>query len=182
GETEPRQVDVRVIAATNRDLEADMQAGHFREDLFYRLNVFPIHLPPLRDRRSDVPLLAHHFLGKTRQEKTDVTLTSEAVDALGRYDWPGNLRELENEIERALVLTPNGDPIGVDVLSDKLRQGMQTSWRKDGALRDAIEVVERDMVQAALERCKGNKTRMAKQLGITRWTLLQKLKAYEIDR
>ena len=180
GETEPRKVDVLVIAATNRDLESEMKAGRFREDLFYRLNVFPIHLPPLRERRSDVPLLANHFLGKTRQDKTDVTLTSEAVDALSRYDWPGNLRELENEIERALVLTSNGDPIGVDVLSDKLRQSMQRSWRKDGALRDAIEVVERDMVQSALERCKGNKTRMAKQLGITRWTLLQKLKTYGI--
>ena len=183
GETKPRPVDARIIAATNRDLEADVKEGTFREDLYYRLNVFPIHLPPLRERRSDIPLLAQHFLTKhtQRQNRIQTTITPETLTALTRHNWPGNVRELENEIERSLVLTSNGEAIALDVLSEKLRpEDAITSYRRDGALKDAVETVERDMIQNAFNRCNGNKTHMAKQLGITRWTLLQKLKTYNI--
>jgi len=182
GETEPRPVDVRIIAATNRNLEADVKESTFREDLYYRLNVFPIHLPPLRERRSDIPLLAQHFLTKhiQQQNRAQTALTTETRNALARYDWPGNVRELENEIQRILVLTSNGEPIALDTLSEKLRPDAITSYRRDGALKDAVETVEHDMIQEAFKRCNGNKTHMAKQLGITRWTLLQKLKAYNI--
>ena len=184
GETQPRQVNARVIAATNRDLEADINSGRFREDLYYRLAVFPIALPPLRERREDIPSLAVHLLQKhcAASQKSVQGFAPGALDALSGYDWPGNVRELENEIERALVLTAEGAAIAPDVLSEKLRVagGVAKSWRRDGALKDAVEGVEREMIQAAFERCGGNKTRMAEQLGITRWTLLQKMKAFGI--
>ncbi|MCZ6632553.1 MAG: sigma-54 dependent transcriptional regulator [bacterium] len=181
GETEPRKVDIRIIAATNRDLEAKIQSGTFREDLYYRISVFPIALPPLKDRRTDIPLLAHHFLKKHTHEKAPAGFTPEALDALARYDWPGNVRELDNEIERALLLSTNGSPISRNELSEKIRGLPDRNWRKDGSLKDAVEAVECEMIQAAFEQYKGNRTRMAKQLGITRWTLLQKMKAFGIE-
>ena len=185
GETDPRKVHVRVIAATNRDLQDEVKAGNFREDLYYRLTVFPIALPSLRERREDVPLLASHFL--QQHDATDgqspAGFTPEAIDALCRYDWPGNVRELQNEVERALVLNPEGGAIGLDALSEKIRPAAQTtrSWRREGKLKDVISEVEREMIQAAFETCAGNKTRMSEQLGVSRWTLLQKMKDYEVE-
>ena len=120
GETEPRKVDIRIIAATNLDLEAEIQSGTFREDLYYRISVFPIALPPLKDRRTDIPLLAHHFLKKHTHEKAPAGFTPEDLDALARYNWPGNVRELDNEIERALLLSTNGSPISRNELSEKI--------------------------------------------------------------
>ena len=185
GAADARVVDVRVIAATNRDLKAEMAAGNFREDLYYRLNVFPIALPALRARRDDVPLLANHFLEQTEEEggrPLPSGFSAAAMDALSRYDWPGNVRELQNEIQRAIVLAPAGGLIEPEMLSDNLRavdgSPSRRSWRREGKLKDVIGQVEREMIEAAMETHGGNKTRVAEQLGISRYTLLQKLKDY----
>ena len=181
GETEARSVDVRVMAATNRDLESAIGEGTFREDLFYRLSVFPISLPSLRERREDIPLLAHHFLERHTAD-TDQPVrgfTAETMDALTRYDWPGNVRELQNEIERALVLTPPGGAIEVGVLSEKMaRPSSGRPRRRQGRLRDLVAEIEREAIEEAAEEHQGNKSRMAKQLGITRYTLLQKMREF----
>ena len=185
GEIQERKVDVRVIAATNKDLEGEVKAGRFREDLYYRLSVFPIVLPPLRERREDIPLLAQFFLEKhtTGSKQAIQGFTPEAMDALSGYDWPGNVRELENEIERALVLVSFGEVIGIELLSEKVRNQPHqavTGRRREGRLQDVIAEVERDMIQEAFTAYKGNKTHMAGHLGISRWTLLQKMKEYRI--
>jgi len=181
GETEPRKVDVRTIAATNRELDKEIEAGRFREDLYYRLSVFPIALPALRERSSDIPLLAAHLLEKHAEGPPGIT--PDAMDAMTRYDWPGNVRELENEIERALVLTPQGEAIARDVLSERVRGAGAggTERRREGELRDAVVAVEQEMIRSALELSRGNKTRTARQLGITRWTLLKKMKDYGME-
>ena len=180
GENQPRQIDARIIAATNRNLEAEVKEGKFREDLYYRLSVFPIDLPPLRQRRDDIPLLAQHFLEK-RRGKNAIGFTPEALNALGRYDWPGNVRELENEIERALVLISEGNVIALEALSEKIVPSQQErSWRREGKLKDVLAGVERDMISEAFDACGGNKTRMSDHLGISRYTLLQKMKEYGI--
>jgi DNA-binding NtrC family response regulator len=190
GETGPRAIDVRVIAATNKDLEAETQGRRFREDLYYRLSVFPIVLPPLRERRDDIPLLARHFLDMyCRAFVQDCPgFSTEALRALSAHDWPGNVRELANEIQRALVLTPPGEEIGPQALSRKIEggggRGGQTpaqSGQRDGRLRDAVEALERDLIRKAFERHQGNKTHMARDLGISRWTLLQKMRVYGIE-
>ena len=123
GGMETIKVDVRIIAATNVDLRQMMEEGRFREDLFYRLHVISIQLPPLRDRKDDIPLLAQHFLAKYGEEnrKADLELTPDALDLLTDYDWPGNVRELENVIERAVVLT-SGPRIGVELIPDHVRK------------------------------------------------------------
>jgi len=181
GETEARPVDVRVMAATNRDLESAIAAGTFREDLFYRLSVFPIALPSLRERREDIPLLAHHFLER-HTSGTDNPVrgfTAQTMDALTAHDWPGNVRELQNEIERALVLAPPGGAIEVGVLSEKIgRPGPARPRRRRGKLRDLVAEVEREAIEEAGEEHQGNKSRMAEQLGITRYTLLQKMRDF----
>ena len=177
GESDPRKIDVRIIAATNRDLEAEVKAGRFREDLYYRLCVFPIVLPPLRERRDDIPLLADHFLSQSAKRGNG--FEPGAMDALSRYDWPGNVRELANEIERALVLATEGEPIGLDMLSEKLRPTTR-SWRREGKLKDIVAEVEKDLIESALELCGGNKSRMAEHLGINRHTLLQKMRRYGV--
>jgi transcriptional regulator with PAS, ATPase and Fis domain len=184
GESEPRKIQTRVIAATNRNLEEELQAGRFRQDLYYRLSVFPIELPPLRQRPEDIPLLADHFL-KERAAELGVSIrgfTPEAIDALSRYDWPGNVRELENQIQRALVLTPSDGTVTLDMLSEKIRQhGDQKPTPLSGSLREGIAVLEREMIQAAFELYNGNKSRMAKHLNISRWTLQQKMKQYNTE-
>jgi len=189
GETEARKIDVRVIAATNKDLEAETRAGCFREDLYYRLSVFPIVLPSLRERRDDIPLLARHFLelyGRAFVQDCP-GFTTDAMAALSAHDWPGNVRELANEIQRALVLTPAGEEVGIHALSERVGGGGRPeekdgpSGRRDGRLRDAVEALERDLIQRAFERHQGNKTHMSRDLGISRWTLLQKLRAYGIE-
>ena len=184
GETEPRPVDVRVIAATNRDLEAEVRTGGFREDLFYRLAVFPIALPPLRERRDDVPLLAQHFLRRHTADTEDPVrgFSPAAMDALSRYDWPGNVRELENEVERALVLAPAGGIIDAEILSEKVApRSPDAPRRRQGKLRDIIAGVEREVIDDARDRFGGNKSRMAEHLGITRYTLLQKMREYGME-
>ena len=189
GESESRQVKPRIIAATNRDLEAEVANGGFREDLFYRLSVFPIRLPALRERREDVAALASHFLqGHNERVAADRRVqgfTPDALDALTRFDWPGNVRQLENEIERALVLTTPGDVISIEALSERLVEDRTSLAAKVGSragkLRDLVSQVECEAIRNTLARCEGNRSRTAEELGITRTTLLQKLRQFGLD-
>ena len=176
GASTTRPVDVRVLAATNADLDADVEAGRFRKDLYYRLNVFPIHLPPLRDRVEDIPALADDFLKtyRERAKRAIPAISPEALTLLQRYPFPGNVRELENEIERAVALAGNGRPILPEHLSERIRGGRE---RLDGpvTLGVAIEQLKRRMIEDALREC-GSKTRAAERLGLTRQSLQQMLR------
>jgi DNA-binding NtrC family response regulator len=169
-------VDVRMIAATNRDLEKAMRDGSFRPDLFYRLNVVSMHLPPLRERPEDLPLLIKHFVTAKSQQIgiPEKRISPEAVDAMLRYSWPGNVREIENVIERILVLSDH-DPIGVDDLPEQVRLGrvesssiQQQVLRQQKTLTDAVDEFEREIIQAALLHVDFNQTRAADLLGTTR--------------
>jgi transcriptional regulator with PAS, ATPase and Fis domain len=176
GASGPRKVNVRVIAATNADLEADIRAGTFRQDLYYRLNVFPIALPPLRDRVEDIFALADYFLRmyRTRARRAVPGLSPEALQCLRAYPFPGNVRELENEIERAVMLCDDGQPIRPEHLSERVRSGaMPTAGAR--TLNEAIEQLKRRMIEDALREC-GSKTRAAERLGLTRQSLQQMLR------
>jgi DNA-binding NtrC family response regulator len=185
GEVEPRKINVRVIAATNKDPELEVKAGRFRQDLFYRLSVFPICLPPLTKRRDDIPLLAKLFLKKYCQSmKLECSgFTSGALEVLSGYSWPGNVRELENEIQRALVLLKPGGHISVTDISAKVRNEntMLSAATRRSTLKEAVEATEQELIMRSFEKHSGNKTRMADELGISRWTLLQKMRAFGID-
>jgi two-component system, NtrC family, response regulator HupR/HoxA len=176
GATGARKVDVRVVAATNVDLESEVEAGRFRRDLYYRLNVFPIHLPPLRERPEDVPVLADHFLRTYRERARRAVpgITADALRALRAYPFPGNVRELENELERAVALADDGQPIALEHLSARIRNGPGEA-RAPQTLNDAIEQLKRRMIEDALREC-GSKTRAAERLGLTRQSLQQMLR------
>jgi DNA-binding NtrC family response regulator len=169
------KVDVRIIAATNRDLESDIKKGAFREDLFYRLNVVTINIPPLRDRKEDIPLLAGHFLNKFNKANNRAisSLDSEVIRAFMEYDWPGNVRELENVIERAVVLCP-GDTITMQYLPRTIRE-MQIN---DVLATDGLSLMdtERKLILGALEKTSWNQTKSAEILGISRKQLRTKMK------
>jgi DNA-binding NtrC family response regulator len=181
GSTQSITVDARVLAATNRDLEQMMRQGTFREDLFYRLNVIALTLPPLRERREDIPVLAEHFLTRfaSRQGRT-LRLSAEALDRLLAYAWHGNIRELENAMERAAILA-GGDAVGADDLpphiAARLDLGGPPSLPRQMSLADA----ERACIVQTLERCGWNHSRAADALGIGRTTLWRKRKEYGID-
>jgi DNA-binding NtrC family response regulator len=183
GTSKSLTVDVRVVAATNQDLEAAIRSGRFREDLFYRLNVIPIEVPPLRQRRDDIPLLAQHFLdGMHQQRGTRVdSISDEAMALLCRYDWPGNVRELENLIERLSVLRSEGE-IGVEDLPAALRgrpepaAGAPAIPDEGLDFRDVVDRFESDLIRRALQQTQGNKNRAAQLLGLNRTTLLEKIK------
>ena len=183
GSTSEKQVDVRILCATNRDLAAEVEKGAFRQDLFYRLMVFPIRLPPLRERREDIPLLAEHFLARYVQEyrRHIAGLSQEALDALANYSWPGNIRELENEIQRLVIQAEPGAWIEVAELSPQIRKVEGTLSRiapKKGTLKEMMEQVERWLITEALRDNDGNKTRTAQILGITREGLHKKLSKF----
>ena len=180
GETATRRVDVRVIAATNADLETEAAAGTFRKDLFYRLNVFPIHLPPLRERAADIPALAEHFLAmyRTRARRAVPSISPEAMARLRAYPFPGNVRELENEIERAVALAEPGEAIAPAHLSERVRVDRPAA-ETPSTLNDAIEQLKRRMIEDALREC-GSKTRAAERLGLTRQSLQQMLRRRKI--
>ncbi len=176
GGSSTRQVDVRVIAATNADLEADVTAGRFRRDLYYRLNVFPIQLPPLRERGEDIPALAEHFLREAcrRARRAVPAVGPEALRLLRAYPWPGNVRELENEIERAVALAEDGRPLGPAHLSERIAAGAAQAPAVR-TLNEAVEALKRRMIEDALREC-GSKTQAAERLGLTRQSLQQMLR------
>ena len=181
GSSRPIKVDVRLLAATHRDLEALVREGRFREDLYYRINVVTIALPPLRERREDLPPLIEHFLRAFagKNGKTVRGLTREAREALLRYDYPGNIRELENLIERAVVLTRD-DVIGVEDLPLTLETPAPGSGEGAGLIA-AVEGLERRMIREALGKADGTQTRAAELLGISERVLRYKLKKYGLS-
>jgi len=204
GETQARRVDVRIISATNRDLDAEVRGKAFREDLFYRLAVFPITLPPLRERTEDIPVLADHLLRKHRNSSGAAALTQDALHLLLRYDWPGNIRELENELERASVLAGSQNQIGPEHLSPRLRAATAGVAAASGAaptappvtadrvavdggtgelsdelsLRDARARFEADHIRRALILHNRNVSHTARALGLSRVMLQKKMKEY----
>ena len=170
GSNKTQSVDIRLIAASNSDLEAEVAAGKFRRDLFYRLNVIPLVLPPLRERADDIPLLAKHFAAKAaaRHGRTPPSLEPALIEALLDYEWPGNLRELENVIERLLVLT-EGSRLGLEFLPEKmLRAGPTAAPGDEATLEGATAALKRRMITGALRSEGGNKVAAAKRLGISR--------------
>jgi two-component system response regulator HupR/HoxA len=183
GSSQTRTVDVRVIAATNRDLRKDVEEGRFREDLYYRLHVVEIDLPPLRERKTDIPLLAHHFLdiANGKMGRKIQGFTNAAIDRLVAHEWSGNVRELENEIERTVALAGEASAISVDMLSEHIRGAMPAmnvspeAFAGDIALSEAVDALKRNMILAALAET-GSKTRAAERLGIPRQSLQKMMK------
>ena len=184
GDTETRTVDVRLICATNRDLSAMVAAGAFREDLFYRIHVLVVALPPLRDRREDIPLLIDTFLARHRRTKPKRLAPACAAQLLA-YPWPGNVRELENEVERLVVLAGDSATIGEDLLSPRIRQWAPAEDAPveldTASLPAAIEALERRMIGAAMRRHGGNKTRAAEDLKVSRRNLIRLVQKYQLD-
>jgi two-component system nitrogen regulation response regulator NtrX len=202
GASTPVHVDTRVIAATNKDLEEEIARGNFREDLFYRLNVIPFFVPPLRDRKEDIPLLAREFLSEFGQQygRPHVEISDAALTALKQYHWPGNVRELRNVIERVLILNPKAQRIDTKHLPMLVQrtEGVRTegiAQRIEGAaarstngnreefstLLQAREAYERDYILKELDRCHGNVSRAAEALGLERSHLYRKMKALGIS-
>lgn len=180
GATESVSVDTRVLAATNRDLEEEIKRGSFRADLFYRLNVIAVHLPPLRQRADDIPVLAESFLkGASRaRNETQKTLAEDALDALMAYSWPGNVRELENALERAVILS-TGDVIRADALPERVTARRAEPLVSERApVSPTLEAIERAYIQWVLQNEGGNKSRAADMLGIDPSTLYRKLARY----
>ncbi len=175
-------VDVRLVAATNRDLSADVKEGRFREDLYYRLNVVAVHVPPLRERHGDVPLLAAHFLERyaARNRKAVKGFTPEAMDLMARYSWPGNVRELENAVERAVVLATAEYVDTSQLPPEVVRAATAADFQPavgEGENR-TLDDMERAAILRTLDECEGNKSETARRLGITRATLHKKLRRY----
>jgi len=188
GDSHTVKIDVRVIAATHSDLSKMVGEGTFREDLFYRLNVIPVQLPPLRDRREDIPILVQHFLQKLSAESAQsaVTVSQEALRRLMSYPWPGNVRQLENAVERALAFSHGRPQIDVPDLAPEIQSEAPaadsgTMWFPDDGLdfESYIESVELSLIRRSLERTRGNKRQAAKLLNLKRTTLIEKLKRLE---
>jgi Nif-specific regulatory protein len=175
------RADVRVVAATNRDLEEDIEHGRFRADLYYRLNVFPIHVPPLRERRTDIILLADHFIEKygQRHGRSIVRLSTPAIDLLMAYHWPGNVRELENAIERAVLLA-DGDVIHARLLPPSLQMA-RLDDKRSGPLRAQLHALEKELIIDALKANKGNRAAAARQLGITERIIGLRVSKYGLE-
>lgn len=180
------RVNFRLIASSNRDLYKEVTEGRFRDDLFYRIQVFPIILPPLKNRRDDIPLLVTHFLDKcARKFNMPVgRVKPTAMEMLSRFDWPGNIRELENEIERAVCLAGPDQEIGIDCLSEKITaiaadEPLETL--ADATLQQTVARLEKKMIIDALRKSGGNRSQAARTLGLTRQGLLNKIGRYEID-
>jgi len=187
GSNQTQTVDLRVLLASNRDLQEDVKANRFRQDLYYRINVVTIQMPALRERLADIPLLAEHFLSRYRQQlrKEVLDLTPEAVSALRRYTWPGNVRELENAIERAVVLT-KGRHIAPDDLPPTVVEGAAAAPAQPSGevapLKQALEGPERRIIEAALAAHHWNRQLTAEALQINRTTLYKKMKRYGLER
>jgi DNA-binding NtrC family response regulator len=182
GATKPIRVDVRIVAATNRDLEKAVNDGRFREDLYHRLNVIPIVLPPLRDRKPDIPVLAQHFMKRFSIEtkKRFTGIRAEAMEQLMAYDWPGNVRELANTIERAVVLGP-GPEIGPADLPARIAAAETSQPLEAPSYKKSIDAYRRDLILKTLERTQGNRAAAAKALGLHRTHLMRLLRALRIE-
>jgi len=187
GESKPIQVDVRIVAATVKDLAKEANEGRFRDDLYYRLNVLPIHIPPLRERKEDIPLLANHFINVYNQSlnKKVVGLEPKALEVLMNYKWYGNVRELENTIERAIVLT-DGENIGLDnlpyeVLNFEEKEQLLSLTEEEYSIKKASKVMEMNLIQKALKKTRGNHTHAARLLEISHRALLYKIKEYGVE-
>ena len=185
-------VDVRIIAATNSDLAQLVDDGTFREDLYYRLNVIPLQLPPLRDRREDIPLLVQTFLEQIGQTQTparsNVAVSQAAMRRLMAFDWPGNIRQLENAIERALTLTPGQSQVNVGDLPPEIQEHNLNPVKPDVVLpehgldlNDHLSTIERELIRLALDQTQGNKQKAATLLSIKRTTLVEKTKRLSVS-
>lgn len=189
GATTPKKVNVRVICATNKPLKEMIAKGEFREDLYYRINVINVSLPPLRERREDVPILIEHFLEKKCAEMGHISkqLSKKTMEELLDYPWPGNVRELQNEVERLVVLAGEDKMIAPDMISSRITDkgdGGENFRNVDtkGTLRSALEELERYMIREGLKRTGFNKSQLAKELGISRAGLIMKVDKYELDK
>jgi transcriptional regulator with PAS, ATPase and Fis domain len=188
GDTQTREVDVRIIAATNRDLKRMVERGEFREDLYYRINVISLTVPPLRERLDDIPLLVDYFLHRNAkgQRLKIKKLAKNCMQRLLEYGWPGNIRELENEIERLVVLAGDEKLVDEELLSARI--GKPNHNRSDAAelapksLPAAVDALERDMIYEVLKRTQWNKTRAAEELNISRRNLIRKVIKYKLDQ
>lgn len=188
GGTKPIRVDLCVIAATNKNLEEEVKAGRFREDLYYRLNVIPLNVPSLRERKEDIPLLAEYFLNKFAKQYNvePKKLSPRAISALRRYDWPGNVRQLENVIHRAFIMV-DSDMIDLDDLSEEVKSDSETSSLKFETQIEipeegiSLEEVEKQLILSALKKAKGNQVWAARLLGISRRRLQYRMEKYGID-
>jgi hydrogenase-4 transcriptional activator len=193
GETRPLRVDVRVITATNADLEQRVAEGKFREDLYYRLSVIRIHVPPLRQRREEIPHLSTYFLREAceRLGKPDVQLSSQVLDLFSLYWWPGNVRQLRNEIQRAVAMAPPGGLVSPDHLSPDLTVPQtappsagipsKVTLRGGQTLASVVDEIERDLIRDTLARHRGNISESARSLGLTRRGLYLKLRRLGLD-
>ncbi|MGM0595980.1 MAG: sigma 54-interacting transcriptional regulator [Myxococcota bacterium] len=186
GATQVKYVDVRIISATHKNLEKEVEKNNFREDLFYRLHVFPIKLPPLRDRQGDIEILTRHFLEKFNRElKKNVSISKGALEEMRGYKWKGNIRELENEVQRLVILADSEDIIKVEDL--RAHQRKQTSvmgrkmYDKSKTLKEMVEEVEKIIIRQAIKDSGGNKTNAAKNLGITREGLYKKISRFNME-
>jgi len=185
GTAKLRRVDVRIISATNSDLETEVENGRFRLDLFYRLNVVVIAVPPLRERISDIPLLIDHFFEKHGRPVRDVH--GDTLSAMARYSWPGNVRELENELERVTAFYPRAAEITPDMLSERVLNGgrradLDIRLLCETSLPRAVGYLEKSLLEKTLRRTNWNKSRTARELGVSRQGLLKKIKRYGILR
>lgn len=187
GSTDLKSANVRVIAATNRNLNEMIKNSEFREDLYYRLNVINVQVPALRNRKDDIPVLADFFLEKYAKNSngTKKRVEKSCLEHLMNHDWPGNVRELENEIERLCVLAGDGTEITADLLSPRIRESSGKTYpglRVSGNLKDALEELEQQMILEGLERTGWNKSKLAKELGISRAGLITKVQKYQLEK
>ena len=187
GATQPVTVDVRVIAATNRPLREMVENGSFREDLYYRLNVIGLEIPPLRERKTDLPDLVEHFLDRLHRKKGGLrkSLSPEVMSYFWEYNWPGNVRQLENEVERLLVLSGAESVVGPEMLSPAVRTSNRSERIEaipaEGTLEEAVQALERRMIRSGLVRTGWNKSRLSRELGISRTTLIKKIRELGLE-
>jgi len=185
GGNDPVEVDVRILSATNMDLLEQIQKGHFREDLFYRLNVVTIKIPPLRERQEDIVLLARHYLNlfSNRLGKASPPFGRESLEMLNAYDWPGNVRQLRNEMERIAILIGDGESVHPSHLSEVIQQSFLMTSKPGGSrLKDSMDSIQKKMVLDALQKYRWNKSQAAKDLGVSRRGLLKMIERFELDR
>jgi len=192
GHTLPRKVDIRIVAATNRNLEEEVKAGRFREDLYYRLVGYTVHLPALKERKEDIPLLAQVFLEQLCQQyqRPNQGFTAEAMDCLIQYRWPGNIRELQNEIGRSFMMTPKGEPLSAEFFSPHVLRAApeelepELAWLANinGSLKEKVAQIEAQIIREALIRHRWNKTKVAEELGLSRVGLRQKMERFGLTK